>query len=80
MYFGLNRTAISNCTGNNQLLKEIELDSILLESDAPFQFSVPWGIGPTIRRVAEIRNLSPRLIGLQTRINTSRLFGDGLFD
>ena len=78
VFFGMGQAAIRGSTDTSRMIREIPLESLVLESDAPFQFRVPWGLGPIVRHIARLRNLAPLLVNLQTRMNTCRLFSRDL--
>ena len=71
-----------NAKDLQEVVQEIPLERMLLETDGPFLAPVPWR-GTTNRpdyllytagRVAELKNISIDEVALQTRLNTEKLF------
>lgn len=56
------------------MVRELDLRSFLLESDAPYQLTSPWSLKPVVKMVAAIRNLAPTMICEQARLNARRFY------
>ena len=71
-----------NAKDLQQVVAEIPLDRMLLETDGPFLTPDPWRgkrnrpdyLGYTAARVAEIKNISVDAVAEQTTMNTTELF------
>ena len=68
---------------DDDLIRSIPVERILLESDAPYLAPVPFRgkrnepahVSRTLAKVAEARGISPDLLGRQVVSNTARFFG-----
>ena len=68
---------------DDDLIRSIPVDRILIESDAPYLAPVPFRgrrnepahVSRTLAKVAEARGMSPDLFGGQVVSNTARFFG-----
>jgi TatD DNase family protein len=71
-----------NSTALQQVVKEVPLERLLLETDGPFLAPVPWRgksnrpeyLLYTAARVAELKNISIDEVADQTMLNTIKLF------
>jgi Tat protein secretion system quality control protein TatD with DNase activity len=77
-YFGLDVKFVELagcCADSRQVLHEIPLDKVLLETDAPLRITSPWDIQPLVDTFARYRNLAPMMVCEQARPNATRFFG-----
>ena len=71
--FGLGRNAMHR--SKDEVIKSIDLDRILLETDAPHIFHHPWRIPDVARHIGYLRHLAPSLIMDLGHINARKFFG-----
>lgn len=67
------------------VLKQIQIDNLLLETDSPFMTPVPFRgkrnepsyINFVAEKIAEVQHLTPEIVGRATSLNAFKLFGIG---
>lgn len=73
MFFGLGK----KCLGPEvepEVVANLHLGQILLESDAPYLMNSSMGLTPVIKQLARARNLAPMMIGDKCQANAGRCF------
>lgn len=74
MFFGLGSKVLGSGI-EDSVLREIPLQQLLLESDAPYLLKRPLDLGKVVEQVARVRNLAPLMLCDQAWSNAARCFG-----
>ena len=83
-YFGFTRSVKDFTADQQEALRHVPNDRLLVETDAPYfprhplLSSSPTQVGDVIRLVAEVRSVNPMMVGVRTTHNAERVFGNVL--
>jgi TatD DNase family protein len=83
-YLGIGGVITYKKSGLAEVIKEVSLDHIVLETDAPYLTPVPFRgkrnessyITYVAEKIAEAKNISVEMVAEQTTINAKKVFGD----
>ena len=73
VYFGLGLTVMNRY--HEELIRAMDLDRILLESDAPLQLAHSWRLPDVARHVGQVKGVPPAMVMELGRLNARKLFG-----
>ncbi len=81
-YLGIGGVATFKNSGMSEILKDIPLSSLLLETDAPYLAPVPYRgkrnepsyLGLIAQKIAEIKNIDVEEVKIETTKNAKKLF------
>jgi TatD DNase family protein len=86
MYLGIGGVITYKKAGLAELLKDISLEHIVLETDAPYLTPVPFRgkrnessyLKYVVKKLAEVKNVSEEEVAKQTTANAEKIFVRGL--